>query len=176
MSLRTRSLPVRILIALVACYSTWLGMMLVHELGHIVGAWLTGGRVISVSIPPLGFSQTIIHPNPYELVVVWCGPALGTLIPLLVLLIWLSANRRKAPEVLKFFTGFCAIANGAYIGLGWLRHAGDAGDMMRLGTPVSAMSIFGVACFIIGLICWHKTAALTAAYWKSDRLVDPHPP
>src|SRR5690242_11730494 len=104
----------RLAFAVVICYATWLGMMAVHELGHMLGAWVSGGRVISVSIPLLGFSQTIVHPEPHELFVVWCGPVIGTVLPLLALASWRTA-RRRVPDLLKFFAGFCAIANGAYI-------------------------------------------------------------
>ncbi len=37
----------------------WLGMMAVHELGHVVGAWLTGGRVAKVVLHPLTISPRI---------------------------------------------------------------------------------------------------------------------
>jgi hypothetical protein len=28
--------------------ASWLGMQVVHEFGHVVGAWLTGGQVSQV--------------------------------------------------------------------------------------------------------------------------------
>lgn len=166
---RSRSLLVRILIAIVVCYASWLGMLCVHELGHMIGAWISGGRVISISLPLLGFSQTIVHPNPHELFVVWCGPVFGAAIPSAILIGW-RALRRSAANILRFFTGFCLIANGAYIGLGWIRRAGDAGDMMRLGTPLSAMIAFGAACVAAGLMCWHYTSWLRITYWRARRV------
>jgi hypothetical protein len=167
MASRSGQLAVRIVVAIVICYATWLGMMAVHEFGHMIGAWLTGGRVVSVSIPVFGFSQTVVHPNPRELVVVWCGPVIGTIIPISIVLIWRAA-RRAVPDVLTFFAGFCAVANGAYIGLGWLTHSGDAGDLRRLGTPRWAMIAFGFACVAIGMTCWHRTRALTIAFWRTQ--------
>jgi hypothetical protein len=53
-----------VLLALVLIYPFWLAMMAAHELGHVIGAVTTGGRVLQVTIPLLGFSETILHPNP----------------------------------------------------------------------------------------------------------------
>lgn len=150
----------RFLPAVLVCYITWLGFLAIHELGHVIGAWVTGGRVIDVSIPLFGFSQTIGHPNPRELVVVWAGPVVGTIAPFLLLLIWRAA-RRRVPDLLLFFAGFCAIANGAYIGVGWIWRAGHAGDMLRLGTPVWVMALFGVTAIVLGLTLWHRTRSLS---------------
>src|SRR5260221_4916233 len=37
---------------------SWLGMQAVHELGHVIGAWLTGGQVSQVVLHPLTISRT----------------------------------------------------------------------------------------------------------------------
>jgi hypothetical protein len=142
-------------------------MVLVHEFGHMLAARITGGRVISVSLPFFGFSQTIVHPNPHELFVVWGGPLIGAALPLTSLGIWRMACR-SVPEFLRFFAGFCCIANGAYIGFGWIRRAGDAGDMLRLGTPIPVMIAFGAACTVLGLLCWHYTSWLRISYWQRN--------
>ena len=166
----------RLILALAIGYGSWLGMMAVHELGHIAHALLSGGRVAAVSLPLLGFSQTIVWPNPREHFVAWGGALWGTALPLLACAaVHLFARgprpspphrpsdplprpsdaRPRVPALLRFFAGFCLIANGVYLGLGWTRHAGDAGDLLRLGTPVWVMVAFGVACFTGGLAVWH---------------------
>jgi hypothetical protein len=48
------------------------------------------------------------------------------------------------------------IANGAYIGAGSLHGVGDAGDMLRHGSPRWLLVLFGVACVIAGLWIWHR--------------------
>src|SRR5919197_5314412 len=50
---------------------SWLGMMAVHEAGHVAAARLTGGTV----------SKVVLHlsHNPHPLVVAWAGPVLATL-------------------------------------------------------------------------------------------------
>jgi hypothetical protein len=92
-------------------YATWIGMLATHELGHCMHAWLSGGRVVRVSIPPLGFSQTIVHPNPHELWVVWGRPVWGMVLPAVMWiagsLLPLPADRRGARGIMRFFAGFC---------------------------------------------------------------------
>jgi len=143
-------------------YATWLGMLITHECGHVIHAMLSGGRIARVSVPLLGFSQTIVWPNPRERFVVWGGPLWGAVLPLLLCAV-ARAWRRRVPESLKFFAGFCAIANGAYLGVGWIWHAGDAGDLLRLGTPPWLLMLFGVAATTAGLALWHRCRWLTAA-------------
>jgi len=52
---------------------------------------------------------------------------------------------------------------GAYLGVGWIWHAGDAGDLLRLGTPAWMLVLFGVAAAAAGLVLWHRCRWLTAA-------------
>jgi hypothetical protein len=111
---------------------SWLGMMVVHEFGHVVGAWWTGGTVSKVVLSPLTISRTTLSHNPAPLLVVWSGPVLGVLIPLSA---WLIARQFKMPGafLLRFFAGFCLIANGAYIAFGSFDNIGDAGDLLVHG-------------------------------------------
>ena len=150
----------RFIAVLIGAYFAWLLMLALHECGHILHAWLSGGRVVKVSLPLLGFSQTIVHPNPREHFVVWGGPVWGALAPLLACAVFVCI-RRRVPNVLRFFAGFCLIANGAYIGAGWVTRAGDAGDLLRLGTPVWYLIAFGIVCATSGLLLWHKTSWLS---------------
>src|SRR5689334_670919 len=108
----------RSLLRLVALYFSWLGMLAVHELGHVVHAALSGGRVIRISFPLLGFSQTFVDPNPHPQFVAWGGPIWGSLLPVLALFVSMALRKKKL-IVAWFLTGFCLICNGAYIGLGW---------------------------------------------------------
>ena len=152
----------RFVIRALVFYLSWLGMLAVHEVGHILHAKLSGGRVIGISFPLLGFSQTFVDPNPHAQFVAWGGPVWGCVLPAL-LLAGLLTFRRKAPLVWWFFTGFCLICNGAYIGLGWLKKSGDAHDLVREGAPLPALIMFGVVCFVGGLICWHQ---IPSTWWR----------
>src|SRR5208337_624939 len=55
----------------------WMAMMAVHELGHVVAAVATGGKVEKVVLHPLMISRTDVSPNPSPLIVVWAGPIVG---------------------------------------------------------------------------------------------------
>src|SRR5687768_1269486 len=106
-----------IAVTLVAC---WLGMQAVHEAGHVLGAWITGARVERVVLHPLTISRTDVSENHWPLVVVWMGPIFGVAAPIAI---WFLAMLARLPGtfVLRFFAGFCLIANGGYLAFGALQ-------------------------------------------------------
>jgi hypothetical protein len=146
-----------ILIASVMLLS-WLLMQAVHELGHVAGAKLTGGQVTKVVLHPLAISRTDVQPNPHPLNVVWAGPLVGIFLPLTI---WLTAWRITRPvksvveNFLRFFAGFCLIANGAYIAFGARSRIGDCGEMLRHGSPNWLLWLFGAVTIPAGLWLWH---------------------
>ena len=113
---------------------SWLGMQAVHEAGHVLGAWLTGGQVARVVLHPLTISRTDASHDRHPLLVVWGGPILGSVLPLIVLGIT-RLIRSGSFYLFQFFAGFCLVANGAYVGVGSFGGVGDAGDLMRYGAP-----------------------------------------
>lgn len=153
----TRETLIRVWLAAAVLAASWLGMMFVHELGHLLHAWVSGGRVERVVLHPLRFSRTDVWPNPHPQFVAWGGVVWGTLLPLLM---WLAARaaRRQWAYLPRFFAGFCCIANGSYIGVGWAVVAGDAADIRNLGTPVPLMVAVGLAAVAGGLLLWHGLA------------------
>jgi hypothetical protein len=130
-------------------------MMVVHEFGHVLGAWLTGGTVAKVVAHPLTISRTELSDNPHPLFVAWAGPAGGVLLPLAALAL-AHFCRMPGTYLLLFFTGFCLIANGAYIGVGACEGVGDAGDLLRHGAVRWQLWGFGVVTAPLGLWLWHK--------------------
>jgi hypothetical protein len=135
--------------------TSWLAMQVVHELGHVLGAWYTGGTVIKVVLRPWTISRTQIGVNPAPLFVTWAGPLVGAALPLLG---WLAASAFRCPlrYLLRFFAGFCLVANGAYIGGGALERIGDAGDLRRHGSPLWLLFVFGAVAVSLGLALWHR--------------------
>ncbi len=134
---------------------SWLGMQAIHEFGHVVGAWLTGGSVAQVVLSPLTISRTDLAQNPKPLIVVWMGPVLGVIIPLIL---WLLGKWIKLPGVyvLRFFAGFCLIANGLYIGVGTFDRVGDCGVMLQHGSSEWQLWLFGALTAPVGLWLWHQ--------------------
>jgi len=132
----------------------WLAMMVVHEFGHVVAAWSTGGTVAGVVLHPLAISRTDVLPNPRPLIVVWAGPLVGSVAPLIL---WLSLRAVRIPEsfLARFFAGFCLVANGAYIGVGSFDRIGDAGTMLQHGSPTLALWTFGCVSILAGFALWH---------------------
>ncbi len=137
---------------------SWLGMQAVHELGHVVAAWATGGSVKRVVLNPLAISRTDVAPNPSPLTVAWAGPLVGTLLPLALAAVakW---TKFRGGRYADFFVGFCLIANGAYLGIGSIDGVGDAGELLRHGSPVTLLLAFGVAAVAGGLWIWHRTSS-----------------
>lgn len=136
-------------------WASWLGMQAVHEAGHVLGARLTGGRVVQVVLYPFTISRTDLAENPQPSYVVWAGPIFGSLGPLLL---WGVAVAARAPWafVLRFFAGFCLLANGLYIGVGSFYCAGDSAEMMLYGSSQWQLWLFGAATAPAGLWFWHR--------------------
>jgi hypothetical protein len=135
--------------------ASWLGMQAVHEAGHVLGAKVTGGRVDAVCLHPLTISHTEFSENPAPLFVVWAGPIVGVVVPLLAWAIAAMA-RWSAAFLLRFFAGFCLIANGAYIAAGSLAEIGDAAVMLRNDSPNWLLWAFGIVTVPTGLALWHN--------------------
>ena len=133
---------------------SWLGMQAVHELGHVLGAWVTGGQVACVVLHPLTISRTDLADNPHPLTVVWAGPVCGALLPLLL---WAITRRVRPHEAFlaRFLAGFCLLANGLYIGIGSFDRVGDCGEMLKHGSAAWQLWLFGGMTTPLGLWLWH---------------------
>ena len=133
--------------------ASWLGMQAVHELGHVLGAWLTGGRIERVVLHPLTISRTDFADNPQPLLVVWAGPVFGVVAPLLL---WMTATtiKLRCAFGLRFFAGSCLLANGLYIGFGSFGQVGDCGQMLRHSSQMWHLWLFGGLTAPAGLLLW----------------------
>jgi hypothetical protein len=138
---------------------SWLAMMAIHELGHVLGAIVTGGTVERVVLHPLSISRTDVSPNPHPAAVVWLGPIVGSVVPLAALAV-IPQRLNVLRVIARFFAGFCLVVNGAYISLGWINQVGDCGEMLRTGTPVSVLVMFGFATVPLGLYLWHRLGSI----------------
>lgn len=133
---------------------SWLAMQAVHEFGHVTAALLSGGHVERVILHPAAFSYTQLSRNPHPNFVTWLGPIIGIIVPI-ALLILARALRWRGWFVFQFFAGFCLIANGTYIAIGSLKNMGDAGDLLRHGSPIYLLWMFGAITIPVGLWIWN---------------------
>jgi Peptidase M50B-like len=133
---------------------SWLGMMVVHEFGHVLAAWASGGTVAKVVLHPFEFSRTDLAENPHPLFVAWGGASEGILMPLCFL--WIAKWKRFSTfYIFQFFADFCLVVNGIYLGAVSFMNAADAGDLMRHGTPHWVLVLFGVATVPLGFFLWN---------------------
>ena len=76
---------------------------------------------------------------------------------------------------MRFFAGFCLIANGAYLGVGSFAGIGDAGELLRLGMSVPMLWGFGLLVFPAGLLVWHGAGA-DFGFGHHAKAIDPAAP
>jgi hypothetical protein len=134
---------------------SWLGMMAVHELGHVLHAMLSGGVVARVVLGPLEMSRTDLWRNPHPAFVAAGGAVWGAVLPL-VLSLAVPVRYAGTRQLVRFFAGFCLVANGIYLLIGGLHDAGDPGDLRHLGVPLIALLLAGVFETVFGLGLWHR--------------------
>lgn len=141
----------RLLHAAAALIVCWYLMMAVHEGGHVVATLVLGGTVEHVILHPLAISQTVRSGSQSPLADCWAGPLLGAALPLAA---WLVARRwwHLAAAELRLFAGFCLLANGVYLGLGWLDDIGDAGEILADGGSRWSLILFGLVAVGGGLL------------------------
>ncbi|GHT14740.1 hypothetical protein FACS1894170_11960 [Planctomycetales bacterium] len=135
---------------------SWLLMQVLHETGHVLAAWLTGAKIERVVLHPLSFSRTDIAENPLPLFVYWSGAVFGVLFPLFLALVG-EAFRLPFRHLLRFFAGFCLVANGSYLGFDFSKSGPtDAGLLIEHGAERYQLLVFGVLSVALGLFLWHR--------------------
>ena len=103
---------------------------------------------------PLQISWTSFSGNPHPQLVAWGGPLLGALIPLVLLLL---ARTLRLPGIylVRFFAGFCLIANGLYLLVDSFERGGDGGTLIRHGASQWELLLFGAVATPVGFWLWH---------------------
>jgi hypothetical protein len=134
--------------------ASWLAMQAIHELGHVLAAQATKGKVAQVVLHPLTISRTDLSENPHPLFVAWAGPIFGVIAPMVLWAIFAQFNSRFA-FVLRFFAAFCLVSNGLYIGLGSFAEVGDCREMLKHGSERWQLWLFGLLTTPIGFWLWH---------------------
>ena len=93
--------------------ASWCVMTFVHESGHILGAWASGGTLQHADLAPWHLPHSSFDPDPHPLITLWGGPIFGAIAPLVVALF----VRRGW---MWFIAYFCLLANGSYLALAWV--------------------------------------------------------
>ncbi len=134
---------------------SWCTMTIVHESGHLVGGWLTGGTLEDYSLAPWSLPYSRFEPDPHPLVTLWAGPLVGVLVPLLLAII----VRRPA---IWFISHFCTLANGVYLALAWLTgdHHLDTPRLMEKGASPFWIALFCTVTISFGYVGFRKACVL----------------
>jgi hypothetical protein len=150
---------------------SWLAFMVVHEFGHALTAWITGGSVALMVLHPLQISWTAFARNPHPQLVAWGGAVWGALLPAFLLI---AARWLRSPGLFlfRFFAGFCLIANGLYLFVDSFGRSGDAGTLISCGASQWELLVFGAVTTPVGFWLWHGIGphfGLGAAEGRIDR-------
>nr|WP_047815590.1 hypothetical protein [Rhodopirellula islandica] len=116
-----------------------------HELGHVVGGWISGATLIEIDLRPWHLPYSIHSPDPAPLITLWSGPVLGVLVPVAIAL---GANRR----VLWFVADFCLLANGTYLALAWFSGEAflDAPRLFQAGASKPMVAAYCILTIGVG--------------------------
>ncbi|MDX1926075.1 MAG: hypothetical protein SFV81_06135 [Pirellulaceae bacterium] len=152
---------------------TWLSSMFLHEIGHILSGWLSGGEFRYIDVYPFHFSTTILQPNPYPALVTWSGLLLGWSLPLLTIPLWKIEWAALGPSV-QGWSAYCWLAFGAYLALAAGESLSDTGQLLTEGWPLAVLVAVGAAVAIcgyfigrIGVTRLHRRFSATPPSWRS---------
>ncbi|WP_052031692.1 hypothetical protein [Novipirellula maiorica] len=124
--------------------AAWFVMTTTHEVGHLIGGWISGGTLQHAELRPWHLPHSHFAPDPHPLVTLWAGPLIGVIVPLLLALVI------RKPSV-WFIANFCMLANGTYLAVAWF-----TGDPF-LDTPrllAAGASPLSIATFCALTLFW----------------------
>ncbi len=128
----------------------------IHELGHALAMWATGGSVTRITLHPFSWSKISYGASPTcPLLTAWAGVVFASSCGLLLLVVirpW-----RGAWTVPLAMMGLCTlVVNGLYLtGDSLFLAGGDATCLVLHGTPRSFVLLTGVGLTALGLAVGH---------------------
>ena len=137
----------------------WLVMQLLHELGHLVAAWLLGVEVVRFHFGLLTVSHTMLNDAGQSqatlLAVTWAGSIMGMLLPLVI---WggVALFRLREAFLARFLAGFCLVANGCYLLCGPADGYADTGVLLANGAMRWQLAIVGILGIALGFLLWNR--------------------
>ncbi|MEZ6087515.1 MAG: hypothetical protein R3C05_05705 [Pirellulaceae bacterium] len=121
----------------------WWVMTLSHEVGHLIGGWLGGAKLVRVELRPWHLPYSLFQPDPHPLLTLWAGPLFGVAFPVTMALI-------VKARWLWFVASFCSVANGSYLATAWI--SGDAhldtSRLLQAGAWPAGIAVY--CCLTIG--------------------------
>lgn len=143
-----RPKTIRLLLLLIF---SWCIMLLTHEIGHILGGWLSGATLKDYDLRPWRLPYSIHAPDPNPLITLWAGPLFGVVAPLVIAMF----IRRPSVRLVAYF---CTIANGTYLAVGWITGDRflDPTMMLDKGTHPLWLAFFCIITIPIGYVGLRK--------------------
>ncbi|TWT41561.1 hypothetical protein Pla111_29380 [Botrimarina hoheduenensis] len=123
--------------------------LFVHELGHVLGALATDGRVVSLELRPGRLGHTLVNPNPSPEVVLWSGLLFGWVAPFATWPAW-RLQRGLIGPTLRATTWFSWLALGSYLAVGGGERWSDTGQLMSAGWSALLLVALGSVVAMIG--------------------------
>jgi len=123
----------------------------IHELGHAIAVWFSGGSITGLALHP--FSLSKIHYSITETVtIVLAGALFASLVGLLMLaLIWRQRSAWAVPIVVTVLCTF--IVNAVYFGVdGMLLVGGDATVLIKRGVSQPVVVGVGILLLVVGTV------------------------
>ncbi|MGB8983563.1 MAG: M50 family metallopeptidase [Anaerolineales bacterium] len=140
----------------------------VHELGHAIVIWATGGTVARIVLHPFTWSYTYYSPSPgYPILTSWAGILFESLLALLLAaLVW--RWRQRSWALLCLVIAIMALAKGGlYASIdALLQTGGDSTDLIWLGVPRAL--VIGVGAVLVGIGIFLAVAAFRSIDFGAD--------
>jgi hypothetical protein len=126
-------------------------MTVVHETGHIVAGWASGGTLREADVAPWSLPHSHFDPDPHPLVTLWGGPVIGALVPLAI-----AALVRHG--WMWFIAFFCVLANGSYLAIAWVtgeRYL-DTPRLLHHGAHPATIVAYCVVTIAVGYVGFRR--------------------
>lgn len=147
----------------------WAAMLFTHELGHVVAAYASGGRVTSLELRPGRLGHTLVAPNPRPSVVLWGGFAAGWLVPQAVAS-WWPARLCLTKTLLDAWAAFCWLAGGSYLAIAGGERFTDTGQLVAAGWPLPLLATIGIAAAAFGYARGRQAVKRLAEHLASNQV------
>ena len=155
MSPQSRSYLVFVVLLIVS----WCVMTFTHEIGHILGGWVSGGTLTQADLVPWRMPYSFFDPNPHPLFTLWCGPMFGVIGPLAIGMV----VRKKYAW---FIADFCILANGMYIATAWLSgdHYLDTPKLLEHGAQPVSIILYCIVTIGVGYVRFRRDCIGVLSY------------